>query len=749
MPRRLCRTPGARAILAEQLAYAGRPDEGLALLRELVEEDPEDHHTRLTLVGVLYDAGRYRASLDACDALLEDGLDSGEVYLYRAMNCYALDWLADAEEALEAALERHPANPSALELRELLTFEIGEGATLSLDTPLEPVPIPDAHRGGRLDASRRAELEPWGAYYLNRIEAVQFLRGREQRVTDLLEVEILSPAGLDLFGSIEVPFDPLGETLYVNRLSVRDAEGREVFAGSEPEYYVRDLDTGMATQDKQVVLPVRGLEVGGTVELMTTRLYGGDAQRLAYTEGTFSRLVPVANAVFSVRGDVEQLRYAASEGVELERGPDALVWRVREPEPYAWEPAKPPYDRVQPLVDLADGGASWAEEGRTYLAEIAPRMELQPEVERRSAALLADDPDADPVDVLSRFVQDALVYHAIEFGRRGTVPNDGATVLANRYGDCKDHAVLLRGLLQAAGVESHLVLVNTQRSVREELPTLDPFDHMILHVPDADGAGPGRFIDCVAKEFDLSAGPPVWLGGRRVLVLDPAEPRFVTIPGYPTDCNRVESRQRATLLEDGDVRVEETVRFHGYVAGFQRGNLDGLEPALQRMTVESQITGYGAALDLERLELRGLGSTVEPLELELAYTLRGAVQPIDGQLVGRLPALWERSLLEPPPAEGRRSDYDSELPLRVETELLLRAPEGLRLQPPQPSEGQNALGRWSLAAEPDAAGDGALLLRRRVESPPLRVPRSEYDAFAEAAEQALRGCEVRLLARPR
>jgi len=41
------------------------------------------------------------------------------------------------------------------------------------------------------------------------------------------------------------------------------------------------------------------------------------------------------------------------------------------------------------------------------------------------------------------------------------VPHDAQSILDNRYGDCKDHVVILEALLEAVGIDSSPALINS------------------------------------------------------------------------------------------------------------------------------------------------------------------------------------------------------------------------------------------------------------------------------------------------
>jgi transglutaminase-like putative cysteine protease len=59
-----------------------------------------------------------------------------------------------------------------------------------------------------------------------------------------------------------------------------------------------------------------------------------------------------------------------------------------------------------------------------------------------------------------QWVSKNIRYVAIDIGNSGIVPHDADSVLANAYGDCKDHAVLYSALLKAKGIQSETVLIN-------------------------------------------------------------------------------------------------------------------------------------------------------------------------------------------------------------------------------------------------------------------------------------------------
>lgn len=85
---------------------------------------------------------------------------------------------------------------------------------------------------------------------------------------------------------------------------------------------------------------------------------------------------------------------------------------------------------------------------------------------------------------LSDWVRRNVRYVGMHLGPGGVVPHAAASVLANRYGDAKDHTTLLVALLASAGIDSTVALVNNGNAYQlPAVPTLGVLNHAIVYVP--------------------------------------------------------------------------------------------------------------------------------------------------------------------------------------------------------------------------------------------------------------------------
>jgi transglutaminase-like putative cysteine protease len=145
-------------------------------------------------------------------------------------------------------------------------------------------------------------------------------------------------------------------------------------------------------------------------------------------------------------------------------------------------------------------------------AQQAPEDEAITVLAHQLTAGLAD-PRAKAL-ALSEWVRHNVRYVGVYVGPGGVVPHAAATVLANRYGDCKDHAVLLEALLAGAGIDSTAVLINSDNAYRlPRTPTLGIFNHMINYVPSLH-----LFLDSTAESISAGYLPASDLG-KPVLLL--------------------------------------------------------------------------------------------------------------------------------------------------------------------------------------------------------------------------------------
>lgn len=224
----------------------------------------------------------------------------------------------------------------------------------------------------------------------------------------------------------------------------------------------------------------------------------------------------------------------------------------------------------------------WTAVGRWFEGLAQGRDQLTPEIRAAAeAALRGTETDAfGRISRLARFVRDDVRYLGDEVGLGGYQPRPAAATLANRYGDCKDKATLLRALLSTQGVSSHLTLLNlTDRAaVSADFPSLSVFDHAIVAVRLPPGAAvPDGFAAAVLDSGELGRllfvdptdedGAPGWvsgaLAGKKALVLADSATRLVDLPAAGPEAHRIERQLSVEIRDDGSLSCRRISHFFG------------------------------------------------------------------------------------------------------------------------------------------------------------------------------------------
>jgi hypothetical protein len=142
---------------------------------------------------------------------------------------------------------------------------------------------------------------------------------------------------------------------------------------------------------------------------------------------------------------------------------------------------------------------TYEELGENYWAAAAPHVQVTPEIQRVADEITAGIEDRrEQAQAISRWVKQNIRYLIVHQGIGRDLSTEPAeTILRNRYGECKEHAVLTAALLAAKNIESELVLIYLGKvSTLPEPPTLAFFNHLMIYLPEF-----GLFDDPTAADL--------------------------------------------------------------------------------------------------------------------------------------------------------------------------------------------------------------------------------------------------------
>jgi transglutaminase-like putative cysteine protease len=344
-----------------------------------------------------------------------------------------------------------------------------------MDLPLDHAPPEDVHSG---------------IHYLIVDRQVRVKAGATERYYRRA-FKVLSTAGVQEASEIKATFDPSYERLVFH-------EVRLWRAGRNVRRFSREDVTVVHEESDQSARLFRG-SVSAIVFLEDVR--PDDVVDYSFTvvganpvfEGRFAGVFELAYG-FPVARLRHRLLWPPARPLRLKPHDTELEPRVRDSggvRSYDWEREDVPAVRSEdetpgwydprPFVEASEF-QSWNEVARWASGLFAGQGRPSPRFSALVRQIESAPGEMERALRAIRFVQDDVRYLGIEMGPSSHRPHPPEWVLEQRYGDCKDKALLLVALLRALGMEANPALVNTslRRGLDERQPSPLAFDHAIV-----------------------------------------------------------------------------------------------------------------------------------------------------------------------------------------------------------------------------------------------------------------------------
>lgn len=298
--------------------------------------------------------------------------------------------------------------------------------------------------------------------------------------------------GLAEAGRITIAFQPAYQRLQLHRVEVWREGARQDRTSSVSTQMLRreeDLDDGIFDGRRSLAITIPDLRVGDRIDysfsvIGDNPVFGDDyydsyaatytaAVALRHVGARYPESMPLHWKVTHDAFRTTQGREGSLRTVDI-RAVDLPPVREEDRVPASHDA----YGRIE-FSTAADWGAvsRWAQ--RLYPIGFRDRAVAERMVRELSLH------DEDKLAVLERaigFVQGQIRYTALDLGTNSHAPYRPETVIARRFGDCKDKALLLASLLAEAGIRAEPVLVDTDggEALPARLPSAGVFDHVVL-----------------------------------------------------------------------------------------------------------------------------------------------------------------------------------------------------------------------------------------------------------------------------
>jgi Domain of Unknown Function with PDB structure (DUF3857)/Transglutaminase-like superfamily len=262
--------------------------------------------------------------------------------------------------------------------------------------------------------------------------------------------------------------------------------------------------------------------------------------------------------------------------------------------------------------------ADYAAFAATYRASAVDPSAHDPALMQLARSLTAHDSSSRAkAKTLYDWVRRNVRYVAINVGRGAVEPHRASAILADRYGDCKDHVALYGALLDAVGIPNEPALIsNGTIYTLPSVPGYGVINHVITWLPDLQ-----LYADSTASNVEFGFLPSSDMNRPTVLVNEGtlAQTPATAAMAHQTDLS-------ITVAPDGSASFVYRLEASGWSAEQGRAMLRMQTPAQREESIQAEL--HSANLNgTATLSTSDLTATDGPLTVTMKGTLESLVVP--------------------------------------------------------------------------------------------------------------------------
>jgi hypothetical protein len=413
------------------------------------------------------------------------------------------------------------------------------------------------------------------------------------------------------------------------------------------------------------------------------------------------------------------------------------TWQFKDIPQIIPEASMPPEVEINPTVILSTF-KDWQDIYRWWWALAADKIQADQAIKDKVRELTRGQKDsADKARIIYNFCAKEIRYVAVEYGDAGYEPHRAADIYRNKYGDCKDKAILLVTMLKEAGLRAAPVLIPTRGAynLKRDFPSL-LFDHCIgaLFLEDKT-----IFMDTTAETCsfgDLPAADE----GRGVLVCKEGGFQILETSVSAAGHNLNKQLLKINFSADESISARKEIFTDGLYRQAQRYWLLYTPPQLIEEALKEKIQGASIGATLISYQAKNAQDLDKPVEFSYAFKGPEYLTPAgDLRIMPQLSAV-DTSLVA---KESRRYPIDFGTLDRKETYLEIDLGESYAVKylPQSLSEDSPWL---SLQVEYQSR-PGRILFKEITQSKKSSVSLEEYGRFKAFLESLAKRLKQRII----
>jgi tetratricopeptide (TPR) repeat protein len=449
--------------------------------------------------------------------------------------------------------------------------------------------------------------------------------------------KVLKEKGKDL-AEVEIGYDSTYERVELEYARTITPSGKIIYAGAENTRDVtKYLNFPLYSNARALIVSMPSVDVGSIIEYKL-KIYSSKL----ITDGKFSFIYrlreafPLAKANFTLtvpKKDKVSLKYFNEEyakGVNLvpekkeTEKTVSYIWKFKEVGPIIPEEPMPSISIINPAIGISNF-SSWEEIYKWWEGLYKEKIALNKEVKEFTANLVkgAKD-DFEKARRIYDFCSRNVRYVAVEYGESGYEPHYANDIFMNRYGDCKDKAILLVAMMREAGLPAYPVLIPTREiyQTQKDFPCVN-FNHAIAAFL---YEGKLIFMDATASTVSFT-DIPLSDQERNVVVFLDDKYEIVTTP--VPEANSVVYEIHIDIDKNEDAVINRKVTASGFFAAFQRYYLKYTHPDIIKADVQKRMVQISPFSKLIEYSAANVDDFDKNSVLQYSFSAKKVLNPAD------------------------------------------------------------------------------------------------------------------------
>ncbi|MFH1202380.1 MAG: DUF3857 domain-containing protein, partial [Candidatus Omnitrophota bacterium] len=597
------------------------------------------------------------------------------------------------------------------------------------------------------------ELYPQaGALVLSCDEKIEVLPNNTQVSTMHYIVKILNERGKEDFAESHIEYDSTYEKIELEYARTIRPDGIVVEVGKR---HIRDvsryLNFPLYSNARVYIISFPEIAEGAVVEykvkIYRSQLINKKDFVLSYALqaqepviiANLSLTLPRERNVYIKTINSQYNNFGADLKPGIEKKDKELVyrWQFKDLPQIMPEPSMPPESQINPAIILSTF-KSWQEIYNWWWKLAQGKIKADSAIKDKVRELTGNkDSQEEKARAIYNFCAQKIRYVAVEYGQAGYEPHQAEDIFRNKYGDCKDQAILLVTMLKEAGFWACPVLIATKEyyNLTEDFPAV-LFNHCIAALS---FKGQTIFLDPTAQTCPFG-DLPVDDQGRKVLLFQESGYKIQDTPNYPARHNLISQRLRIIVSPEESVSGEKTTSTYGMYDQAQRFWLLYTPPQLIEETLKEKIQEFSIGARLGSYEIKNMDTLGEPITLKYNFsgpeyfTAAGPLR-IMPQLVSLDTGLVAK--------EERRYPIDLALLDIKETIFEIEIPANFAIK--YIPESLNADSQWVNFKVEYSRDANKIISRQKTELKKSLIPREDYAAFKSFSEGLAKKIKQRII----